>query len=63
MKNLNETDHEMNLRDFFATSAFQVLLRNENVRDSFDARNQIESAAKRAYICADAMMKARESKS
>lgn len=49
----------MSLRDYFAARIMATLMRGAVLPPGFDATEELEFAARRAYECADAMLKVR----
>jgi hypothetical protein len=59
---LHLRDGGMSLRDYFAAKVAQSFTQGASLPPGFDAKEQIECVAMRAYEVADAMLIARESK-
>ncbi len=52
----------MSLRDYFAAKIMATFMRGAVLPPGFDATEQIDCAAMRAYECSDAMLRARSAK-
>jgi hypothetical protein len=50
----------MSLRDYFAAKAMATFMHGAVLPPGFDAREQLDFTAKRAYEVADALLKARK---
>ena len=63
VRSINEVEHGMDLRDYFAAKAMQALIQFEEKALSYQSRNTEDfdnRVSYQAYRYADAMMKARE---